>query len=272
MADLPGIESAQPGQTRWKLPPASILLALTAAFALLAPLVDTIGPYKQTLSKVLSGPEPVAPFGYDHLGRSMFARMAQAIRLSLAIAIAATATAALIGIALGMLASWQRGWLDRLLRLLSDAILALPALLLVLMAGIVVQSTAVAFWIGIAAVQWIEFFRLSRSVMRSMMESPAVEAARLLGFGPGHIFRHHIWPDVRPLLLTAAAFGVANAIMAIAALGFVSVGMRAPTPEMGLMMVELLPYWREAPWALAQPVIACFLILLALNAIAGAKR
>ncbi len=272
MTDLSGIATTHPAQARGKLPAAGILLALTVSFALFAPLVDAIGPYKQSLSKALSGPEMIAPFGYDHLGRSMFARMAHAIRLSLAIAIAATATAALVGIALGMLASWRGGWLDRLLRLFSDAMLALPALLLVLMMGVIMQSTAVSFWLGIAAVQWIEFFRLSRSMMRSIMGSPAVEAARLLGFGPGHIFRHHLWPEVRPMLLTAAAFGVANAIMAIAALGFVSVGMRAPTPEMGLMMVELLPYWREAPWALAQPVIACFLILLALNAIAGAKR
>lgn len=265
--------SAPPTVTRRRsLPWAIILLFVMAAFALFAPLVDTLGPYKQSLSNALSGPDNLAPFGYDHLGRSMFARMAHAIRLSLAIAFAATLTAAIIGIALGMLASWRGGWTDRALSLFADSLLALPALLLVLMAGIIVQSTAVSFWMGIAAVQWIEFFRLSRSMMRSLLSSPAVEAARLLGFGPGHIFRHHLWPEAGPLLLTGAAFSVANAIMAIAALGFVSVGMRAPTPEMGLMMVELLPYWREAPWALAQPVIACFVILLALNMIAGARR
>jgi len=57
--------------------------------------------------------------------------------------------------------------------------------------------------------------------------------------------------------------------MGIAALGFVSVGVRAPTPELGLMMVELLPYWREAPWALLQPVIATLTTLLALTLLAG---
>ena len=269
MVDLTAIAPAQP--VRRPAPWAFILLAAVAVFALLAPLIDQLGPYRQALSRALSGPEMIAPFGYDHLGRSLLARMAHAVRLSLALAIASTATAALIGIALGMLASWRGGWTDSLLRLVSDAMLALPALLLVLIAGVVVQSTAVSFWVGLAAVQWIEFFRLSRSMMRSLIQSPAVEAARLLGFGPVHIFRHHLWPEMRPLLLTTAAFGVANAIMVIAALGFVSVGMRAPTPEMGLMMVELLPYWREAPWALAQPVLACFAILLALNSIAGAR-
>ena len=260
-----------PGRLR-RIPWAVVLLLTIAAFCILAPLVDTLGPYRQSLSKALSGPDAVAPFGYDHLGRSMFARMAHAIGLSLSIAAAATVTAAVIGVSLGALASWKGGWPDRLLCLLADATLALPALLLVLMAGVIVQSTPVAFWIGLAAVQWIEFFRLSRSTMRAAMDSPAVEASRLLGFGPVHIFRFHLWPEAKPVLLTAAAFGLANAIMAIAALGFVSVGVRAPTPELGLMMVELLPYWREAPWALAQPVLACFAILLALNTLAGATR
>ena len=234
-------------ERRRRIPRAVVLLLAIAAFCVLAPLVDTLGPYRQSLSKALAG-------------------------LSLSIAAAATGTAAAIGISLGLIASWKGGWPDRLLGLLADSMLALPALLLVLMAGVIVQSTALSFWIGIAAVQWIEFFRLSRSMMRTAMDSPAIEAARLLGFGPGHIFRHHLWPEAQPVLVTAAAFGLANAIMAIAALGFVSVGMRAPTPELGLMMVELLPYWREAPWALAQPVLACFAILLALNALAGARR
>jgi peptide/nickel transport system permease protein len=260
-----------PSNSRRRIPLAIVLLGLVVAFCLLAPAFDTLGPYKQTLSKALSGPDMAAPFGYDHLGRSMFARMAHAIALSSSIALAATLTAALIGISFGVLASWRGGWVDRSLSLLADSILALPALLLVLIAGVVVQSVALSFWIGLATVQWIEFFRLSRSVMRTTMGSPAVEAAQLLGFGPVHIFRRHLWPETGPLLLTAAAFGIANAIMAIAALGFVSVGMRAPTPELGLMMVELLPYWREAPWALAQPVLACFVILLCLNVLARAR-
>ena len=72
--------------------------------------------------------------------------------------------------------------------------------------------------------------------------------------------------------MTAAAFGTATAIMAIAALGFVHVGMRAPTPELGLMMVELLPYWREAPLALLSPVIATFTLLLGLTLLAGSRE
>lgn len=249
-----------------------VLLAAILAYALIGPLFDTVGPFKQALLKALAGPDASAPFGYDHLGRSMYSRLAYALRLSLVIAIAATTTAALIGVALGALASWRGGLIDRGLSLLADSFLALPALLMVLMMGVILPSTPLAFWAGMAAVQWIEFFRLTRSAARSHLASPAVEAATLQGFGPLWVFRRILWPEIGPILRTAAAFGVANAIAAIAALGFVSVGMRAPTPELGLMMVELLPSWREAPMALIQPVLACFILLLSLNLIAGGRR
>src|SRR5690606_14627054 len=96
--------------------------------------------------------------------------------------------------------------------------------------------------------------------------------SRLLGFGPVYIFRRHIWPELAPIFMTVGAFGAATTIMTIAALGFVSVGVRAPRPELGLMMVELLPYYREAPHALLAPVVALFLTILGLNLIAGGRR
>ncbi|WP_424926795.1 ABC transporter permease subunit [Amaricoccus tamworthensis] len=114
--------------------------------------------------------------------------------------------------------------------------------------------------------------RLTRAASRETLALPAVQASRLLGFRAPYIFRVHVWPEIAPMMLTAAAFGAATAIMAIAALGFVHVGMRAPTPELGLMMVELLPYWREAPLALLSPVLATFALLLGLTLLAGSRE
>ncbi|ULB11718.1 hypothetical protein ORIO_17820 [Cereibacter azotoformans] len=81
------------------------LLVLVLAFAALAPLADAVGPLRQNLMRVLAGPDALAPFGYDHLGRSMMARLAHGLRLSLMIALATAATAAAVGIALGTLAA-----------------------------------------------------------------------------------------------------------------------------------------------------------------------
>ena len=236
--------------TRWT---GVALVAAVLVFSLIGPLAVPGDPFAQSLMKALSGPEPGAPLGYDHLGRSIFHRLAHALRLSPAIAIAAVLTAGLAGLVLG-------------------ALLALPGLLLVLIVLAIVPGTALGFWAGLSLVLWVEFFRLTRTATREVLASPAVQATRLLGFGPTYVFRTHIWPEIAPMMLTAAAFGTATAIMAIAALGFVHVGMRAPTPELGLMMVELLPYWREAPMALLSPVIATFALLLGLTLLAGSRE
>ncbi|MFC7704669.1 ABC transporter permease [Plastorhodobacter daqingensis] len=259
-----------PGQMRRWLGYA--LLGAVIALALLAPLLFPADPLRQSLRHALAGPDAAAPLGYDHLGRSLLARLAAGLRLSLAIALSAVTTAAVLGVALGVLAAWRGGWMDRAATLLADSFLALPGLLMVLIVTAVVPQTAVAFWIGLSLVLWIEYFRLSRALVTRLLAAPAVQASRLLGFGPIYIFRRHLWPALAPMLLTLAAFGTATSIMMIAALGFVSVGMRPPAPELGLMMVELLPYYREAPLALMQPVAAMFLTVLSLNLIAGGRR
>lgn len=249
-----------------------VLVLLVAVFAIIGPLVVPGDPFAQSLMKALSGPEPGAPLGYDHLGRSIFHRLAEALRLSPLIALAAVATAGAAGLILGTLSAARGGWIETGLVILADALLALPGLLLVLIVLAMMPGTALGFWAGLSLVLWVEFFRLSRAATRETLASPAVQASRLLGFGPAYIFRAHVWPEIAPMMLTAAAFGTATAIMAIAALGFVYVGMRAPTPELGLMMVELLPYWREAPLALLSPVIATFALLLGLTLLAGSRE
>jgi len=247
------------------------LLGLIVAFALLVPLFSHSDPLRQNLRQVLGGADWAAPFGYDHLGRSMMARLAAALRLSLLIAAGAVVTSAILGVGIGLAAAWCGGVVDRLASLLVDSFLALPGLLLVLIISAIVADTVLAFWLGLSLILWIEYFRLTRAVAKRLLVAPAVEATKFLGFGSLYIFRRHLWPQLGPMLLTIAAFGGATAIMVIAALGYVSVGMRPPTPELGLMMVELLPYYREAPIVVMQPVLATFLTILGLNLLAGGR-
>lgn len=246
-----------------------LILAALAAFAWGVPLVADADPARQDLLRVLAAPSLAEPFGTDHLGRSMLARLAAAIRLSLGLAVLGVLTAAVPGVLLGIVAGWRGGWVDRVLVVISDAFLALPGLLLVLLMVAIAPGTFWALYAGIALVLWVEYFRLVRAKTRTLVGSPQIEASRLLGFGPAYIVRRHLWPELAPLVLTLGAFGAATAIMAIAALGFVSVGLRPPTAELGLMMTELLPYHYESPLILLQPIVAVFLLVLALNLLAG---
>ncbi|MGG7519009.1 ABC transporter permease [Allorhizobium undicola] len=248
------------------------ILAAMLVFAF-APLVASgADPYRQTLRLALQPPGAADLFGYDHLGRSMHARLAAALRLSLGLALLSALTAMVPGTLLGILAAWRGGLTDRAFSLLAEAMLALPGLLMVLMLTAILPGEPAMLYLGISLVLWVEFFRLARALARPVLSSSAVEAARLLGFGPWHLLSRHLWPAMAPMMLTVTAYSTATAIMAIAALGFVSVGVRPPTPELGAMMIELLPYYEEAPHALLQPIAGIFLMVLSLQLIAGKER
>ncbi|MCC4264395.1 ABC transporter permease [Oceanimonas baumannii] len=250
---------------------AALLLAL-ALFGIGLPLLTELDPARQNYSQILAGPSLAEPLGTDHLGRSMLARMSSAVQLSLGLSLFGVLTAAVPGVLLGVLAGWRGGWVDRTLGVLADTLLALPGLLLVLLLVAIAPGNFWTLYVGIALVLWIEYFRVVRLTTRTLMASPQIEASRLLGFGAGYIVRRHLWPALAPVVLTLGAFGAATAILAIAALGFVSVGLRPPTAELGLMMTELLPYYHEAPWVLLQPIAAVFLLVLALNLLAGGRK
>jgi peptide/nickel transport system permease protein len=246
-----------------------ILLGLITAFALLGPWLIAIDPARQDLSRFLQSPGWAAPLGMDQLGRSMLARLASATRLSLGMALLSVLSAAIPGSLIGMAAAWHGGWIDRLLAALADAVLALPGLLLVLLLAAFAPGQFWPLYVGISLALWVEYFRVVRAACQSLLASPQVEASRLLGFGPLYIVRRHLLPPLLPRILTLMRFGLAGAVLAMSALGFVGVGLQPPTAELGVMMIELLPYYSEAPWLIGAPVLILFLTLLGLVLLAN---
>ena len=247
------------------------MLLLVASLAALGPDAFNLDPAKQSLRDTLLPPGSKHILGTDHLGRDMAARLLSGARLSLTLALLSVVTACFPGAALGIAAAWRRGWLEHMTSSLSSSILALPGLLLVLLIAAISPGSWWALYVGISLTLWVEYYRYSRQRTRALLASPAVEAAKLLGFGPLHILRRHLLPELVPGLLTLAAFGIASSVTAMAALGFVSVGVRPPTAEWGVMMTELLPYWREAPWLILQPVTCLRLVVLSVHAAVGAS-
>ena len=245
------------------------MLGAAGIAALLGPEVLGIDPARQSLLETLSGPSLGHPLGTDHLGRDMAGRLLAGAKLSLSLAGLSVLTAAVPGSALGVLAAWHGGWPDRLLAVFADAVLALPGLLLVLILAAIAPGTWWALYAGISLTLWVEYFRYTRARTRVLLAAPAVEASRLLGLGPGHVLHRHIAPEIGPGLLTIAAFGAATAVASIAALGFIGIGLRPPTAEWGVMMAELLPYWREAPWLILQPIGCLVFTVIALHLLVG---
>ncbi|WP_333834643.1 ABC transporter permease [Rubrimonas sp.] len=266
--------SVLPALTLGPMSPARVAgfvgIAVIAALTVAGP--DLVGhdPARQNLRAILVPPGTGAHIlGTDHLGRDLAARILGGAQLTLALAALAVGTAAAFGVSLGIVAGWRGGWTDRALAAFADGVLALPGLLLVMLLAAIRPDSWWTLYIGLSLTLWVEFFRVARERARVLTAGEAVQAAELLGLGRWHVIRRHLWPDLAQQVLTLAAFGGATVVTALATLGFISVGLRPPTPEWGVMMSELLPSWRTAPWAIAAPIGALAATVLCLRLVAG---
>lgn len=245
------------------------ILAAIAAFALLGPELTAADPLRQSLRAALAPPGSEFLLGADQLGRSVLARLAHAARLTLGLALVTVALAAALGVGLGLAAAWAGGVVDRAASALADATLALPGLLLVIVLAAFAPGAVWPLFLGLALALWVEFFRVVRAAARVRLAAADVAAARLFGFGPLHVLRRHVLPDLAPLVGALAAFGVGAVVVAVSTLSFVGIGLRPPVPEWGSMMTELLPYHAEAPAQLLAPAALLCLTVLGLQLVAG---
>lgn len=241
-------------------------------------LLAAVGPWlaghdavSQDLEHVLEPPSASHLLGTDHLGRDVLSRLAQAVRLSLRLAMLCLLSSAVPGTALGVLAAWRGGWTEQVLVMLADIVQALPGLLLILLLAAFAPGELWPLYVGVALLLWVEYFRVVRAMSRSLLASPQVEASRLLGFGAGYIVKRHLLPELLPVVGTLMSFGAATAVLVLAGTGFVGVGLQPPTPELGLMMIELLPYYDEAPWLIGAPIGILTIFLFSLLLLAGGK-
>lgn len=247
---------------------AALLFSLLL-FIVIEALVWGHDPALQNLGNVFASPSLAEPLGTDQFGRSNLARLASALQTSLFMVLVAVFTSALLGVSLGVLAGWRKGWFDRALSSLVNVVLALPGLILILLFGALVPGSFFILYVAISLVLWVEYFRVIRAKTMALIKQPEVEAAQLFGFGAWHIFRRHLWPSFRKDVFTLACFGAGTTVLALASVGFVYVGLRPPHAELGLMMVELFPYYSDAPWVLLQPLIAVIVMVLGFHLLAG---
>lgn len=250
-------------------------LALLFGLFLFSVLVGWLSPYsidEQDLSIRLLGPTAEHWFGTDNFGRDMMTRLASAIGLSFTLGVLCVISASILGVTLGVCAAWAGGRVEQGLDVLVNILLALPGLVLVLLLSAIAPGSFFVMYLAISLVQWVEYYRVTRAVTRTIIDSPERQVSVMMGFGKWYQFKRHIWPAIAPSVFTMAAFGGANAILMMASLGFVAVGIQPPIAELGLMSVELFPFYVEAPWVLAQPLIVVGLLVLGFHLLAGASR
>lgn len=231
-----------------------VLLCVIGILALVAPAL-TSAPDAQNFSRAMNPPSLEEPLGWDWLGRSTLARLAHGARNSLGIAAGAVTAAMLFGASLGLLAALFVG-LRAPVRWLLDIFQAFPSFIVILLLSVLFPPTAFSIGVTVALVTWVEPCRVALLAGEAAARQPAMEAAKLVELPRSALARHFILPPmVRPLLAVGGLmFG--HTILAVAALGFLGLGLPPPTPEWGTMISEALPYISDAPHLVAAPALA----------------
>jgi peptide/nickel transport system permease protein len=293
-----GIAARSPLQLFWRrfrrdrlAQTSGAFIALLVLVAIFAPLVVKLfglpSPYTQNSS--LSGPfgEPFGPngahpFGVDPLGQDIASRVIYGTRVSLEVGVLGTAIATVIGVTLGLLAGYYRGWTDTIISRLIDVTLSIPILLLGLGIG---AACAVRGCVGgaiqpgvgvivflIAFSTWSYFARIVRGLVLSLREREFVEAARALGASDARIMFREILPNLVAPIIVYASLQIPLNILFEAALSFLGVGVRPPTASWGQMIAAATPTFNTAWWYMVFPGAALLLTVLAFNLLGDGLR
>ena len=249
-----------------------LLIMLFTGLALLAPLIAPYDPTAQSWANVRKAPSLAHWFGTDEVGRDVLSRLLYGARASLVAGGISIAIALSIGAPLGMVAGYLGGFVDALLSRLTDAMLAIPFLILAIalaaFLGPSLGNAMIAIGVSTAPI----FVRLTRAQVMTVKVEDYVEGARAVGNPRWRIAVVYILPNIVPALLVQATLSIAAAIIAEASLSFLGLGQQPPAPSWGSMLNSAQRFLASAPRLAIWPGIAIFLTVLSFNLVGDGLR
>jgi ABC-type dipeptide/oligopeptide/nickel transport system permease subunit len=256
---------------RWALTGLAIVTALTV-LALAAPWIAPDDPVRGSLDVSLRGPSRAFWLGTDVQGRDILSRVLFGARLSLLVGLVSQTVAGVLGVTLGLAAGYYGRWLDAAIMRLADITLAFPSLLLLVAIAAAMNPSLPVVFVVIGLVGWAGVARVVRGEVLGLRAREFVQAARALGASDARILLRHLLPGVLAPVIVIATLGIGGAIMAEAALSFVGLGARPPTPSWGAMVADGRDLLRVAPWVSLVPGLAIGLTVLGVNLLGDGLR
>ncbi|HYN38470.1 MAG TPA: ABC transporter permease subunit [Rhodospirillales bacterium] len=254
------------------------VIAFVALAAVLAPLLAPHAPIEQFRDALLLPPAWAAggsarfPLGTDPLGRDILSRLLWGARVSLTVGLLAVTAALLVGMVLGAIAGFARGFVGAGVMRLMDLMLALPSLLLAIVVIAMLGPSLINAAAAVVAVQVPHFVRLTRAAVLAELGKDYVTASRIAGAGPLRLAAFTVLPNCAPPLIVQATLGFSTAVLDLAALGFLGLGAQPPTPEWGTMLADSLAFVQRAWWVVTFPGLAILVTVLAFNLLGDGLR
>jgi len=247
--------------------------ALLVLVAVLAPWIAPADPFAQNLPARLSPPDRSHWMGTDELGRDVASRVLHGARVSLFVAVSVVCGCGLTGLAIGALAGYAGGWLDRFTNvILINTFLALPGVLLAIAFAAFLGPGIGKVILALVITGWAGYARLARAQVLKVKELEFVLAAESLGASHARVILRHLLPNILQPVLIQATIGMAGAILAESTLSFLGLGVLAPVPSWGAMLNDARGHLFDAPHMLVFPALAVMMAVLAFNLLGDAWR
>ena len=246
-----------------------LLFVLAAVFA---PLLATHDPFQTSFMTVRKPPSAQFWLGSDELGRDIYTRMLYGARASLMAGVVSVLIALVVGVPFGLAAGYFGGWTDSAISRATEALLAIPFLILAIALAAFLGPSLTNAMIAIGLSAAPIFIRLTRGQVMAVKNEDYVQSARALGASDARIIFAHVLPNVMPPLIVQATITIATAIIAEASLSFLGLGLQPPNPSWGSMLNTAKNFMAQAPWMSLFPGGAIFLVVLGFNLLGDGLR
>ncbi len=283
MATAVAAESARPHHTLWgdawvrlrrnKL--AMIGGAFILLLTILAVFAPLITPYRfdqQNYNAITQGPSIAHWLGTDELGRDVFSRLIYGARTSLAVGVFTQVIVLAIGLPIGAIAGYRGGRTDNWLMRFVDVMYAFPDILLIILLRSIFGGSIFMIFLAIGLVNWVTIARLVRGQVLSLKERDFVKAAKAMGGDSSYITMRHLLPNSLGPVIVAITFGVPRAIFTEAALSYIGIGVKPPTPSWGAMIQDGYGMIFASPHLVIVPALALGLLMLSFTFLGDGLR
>ena len=246
-----------------------ILMVIVAVFAPALAPYDPVEPFRGMRGV---GPSLEHPMGFDGNGRDLLSRIIYGSRIALTVGIASSFIAVIIGVAVGAAAGYFGGWVDEVLSLLIDTLMAFPLIALLIVLAAVIGPSLPTTIIVIGATVWARYARVVRAEVMSLRQRDYITAAKALGGNDNRVIWKHVVPNVLGSVIVLASLQIGSIIILESALSFLGLGVRPPTPTWGGILADGRAFILRYPHIAIFPGIMIVITVLAFNFIGDGLR
>ncbi|OGV78420.1 MAG: peptide ABC transporter permease [Methylotenera sp. RIFCSPLOWO2_02_FULL_45_14] len=249
-----------------------VIIVLVFLLSIFSPFIAPYDPNDINVKSILLEPSMQHWMGTDGLGRDVLSRMLHGGRISLLVGLVAVGISTAIGIVLGAIAGFYRGWIDTFIMRLVDVMLSIPSFFLILAVIAFLTPSIINIMIVIGLTSWMGVTRLVRAEFLSLNEREFVTASRTLGARDARLIFTHLLPNSLTPIIVSAVLGVAGAVLMESGLSFLGLGVQAPQASWGNILTDGKEYIQFAWWLSLFPGLAILITVLGYNLLGEGLR